>query len=176
MKKNKRDFLINNKKRLTNNSNGLIVDGLDLKLIDLILQGHTNNKELAQRVNTPLSTIERRTRLLFRKEILDRTPDLNYQKLGAKRAFISIKINGSNIHSVAQDISKIRGILSVSLTVGNFDLIGIVVYNNSEELLDIISAIKSSRGVKSTEWSEEIYKISRNNYPIPTLVRIAKKQ
>src|SRR5215204_570829 len=47
----------------------------------------------------------------------------------------------------------------VSLLVGNSDVVSEFVFDNSEDLIDIIAAIKEIQGVEQVVWSEEIYKI-----------------
>ena len=51
------------------------------------------------------------------------------------------------------------GILSVSLHVGNSDVISEFVYDSSKELLDIIAAIKQIAGADRVMWSEEVEEI-----------------
>lgn len=166
-----------NTKHFDDDNSYFKVDELDLKLADLLLQGERNNKEIAKKVNTPLSTIERRTRLIFKKRVLDMKADLNYGKLGLKKAFINICLMGANNPaSIAEAISKIKCVVSVSITIGNSDLLCIVTYTDSEELYRIIAAMKSTHGVSRVWWSEEVYNISGKNYSISSLIQVPKNK
>jgi hypothetical protein len=51
------------------------------------------------------------------------------------------------------------GILSVTIHVGNSDIVSEFVYDNSEELVDIVAAIKQIEGVERVVWSEEVFKL-----------------
>ena len=52
-----------------------------------------------------------------------------------------------------------EGILSVTLHVGNSDVVAEFVYDNSEYLVDIIALIKQIQGVDRVQWSEEVYTV-----------------
>lgn len=51
------------------------------------------------------------------------------------------------------------GILSVSIHVGNSDLVGDFIYQDSEQLVDTISNLKHMDVVDRVLWSEEVYTV-----------------
>src|SRR5687767_13330437 len=72
---------------------------------------------------------------------------------------LHIYLRDGNLKQRAETISKLDGVLSVSIHVGNSDIVAEFVYDNSECLVDIISEIKHMQGIEKVNWSEEIYKV-----------------
>ena len=56
-----------------------------------------------------------------------------------------------------------EGIISVSLHIGNSDILAEFVYVNADSLVDIISSIKKIEGVERIVWSQEIENIIISN-------------
>ena len=52
-----------------------------------------------------------------------------------------------------------EGIISVTIHVGNSDILAEFVYVNADSLVDIISSIKKIEGVERIMWSQEIENI-----------------
>jgi hypothetical protein len=79
--------------------------------------------------------------------------------LGIKKGLLHTYLRDGQIRKTAEKISQMEGILSVTIHVGNSDVVSEFVFDNSEDLIDIIAAIKEIQGVEQVVWSEEIYKI-----------------
>ena len=71
-------------------------DKTDLELMDLLLSGHTS-RESAKLLNKPVSTIQRRARLLVQKRFHKPTFELGYPKLGIKKGFLHVYLDDNNI-------------------------------------------------------------------------------
>ena len=81
----------------------------------------------------------------------------NYEKLGFKRGLIHVYLSKGEIDSVGLKLSKMRGILSASVHVGNSDLVGFFIYRNTKQLLKMTTDVKQIPGVEKVMWSEEVY-------------------
>jgi len=79
--------------------------------------------------------------------------------LDIKKGLLHTYLRDGKLRKTAEKISEMEGILSVTLHVGNSDIVSEFVYDNSEELVDIIAAIKEIEGVDKVMWSEEIFKL-----------------
>ncbi|HEY7696014.1 MAG TPA: Lrp/AsnC family transcriptional regulator [Nitrososphaeraceae archaeon] len=132
------------------------LDKFDLKIIELLISGK-DNKYISARTKIPLSTVQRRSRLLFDKGLLNFRVELNYEKLGYKRGFLHVYLANGQVHKVGQELVSRNGILSVAVHIGNSDLVALFVYRDSKQLLDIISETKLIEGVDKVLWSEEVY-------------------
>src|SRR5215211_1277011 len=83
------DLRINNNNNNHHNNNLVNIDIIDKKIIELLIANH-DNSFISQKLEIPLSTIQRRTRKLFEKEIISTKIELNYEKLGYKRGLLHV--------------------------------------------------------------------------------------
>jgi len=153
---------INNGEKLYNHHNIIqSFDNTDYRIISLLVLGQ-DNKKISSTLKIPLSTIQRRTRRILQSGIVkvDYTP--NFKMLGMKKGLLHTYIRNGQLRSIATDISEMEGILSTGIHVGNSDVVAEFVYNDGEDLVDIIAAIKQIDSVDRVLWSEEIFKLSTN--------------
>lgn len=152
------------KRKLTRsikNENRLFkLDATDHEIIKLLLSNY-ESIAISKKLDIPLSTIQRRMRKLFEQDIVRKKIELNYGKVGYKRGMLHIFLKKGFLDEIGKKIVQLQGILSVSVQVGNSDLVAILVYKDSHDLLDIISDIKSLDGIEKVLWSEEVYNIHK---------------
>lgn len=139
-----------------NTGQELRLDDVDLKLIDLLLSGHTA-RQSAQILERPLSTIQRRARLLIQNGALRPTFELGYSKLRIKKGFLHVYMADGNIQSTVDQLLAHDGVFCVGVHLGNSDIIGTFVFSDSREVLDLIAQTKDIEGVERIVWSEEVY-------------------
>ena len=132
------------------------IDEIDIKIIDLMLL-KKNNKEISKDLHMPLSTVQRRVRNLVSAGYVILSPQINYQKFGFKTGLVHVYLRRGNIDEIANKIQNQKQVSSVEIHLGNSDILGNVIYKESKELLDLISAIKKMEGVERIVWSERIY-------------------
>jgi hypothetical protein len=77
--------------------------------------------------------------------------------LGLKKGLLHVYLDTGDIKKVAENLLTSDGIMSAGVHVGNSDIVGEFVYEDSEQLVDLISHVKSIDGVDSVMWSEEVY-------------------
>jgi DNA-binding Lrp family transcriptional regulator len=144
---------INNNNSVTNH-----LDKTDFRIVSLLVLGY-DNKKISSTLNIPLSTIQRRTRLILQSEIVTQEYEPNFKLLGIKKGLLHTYLRDGKLRKTAEKISEMEGILSVTIHVGNSDIVSEFVYDNSEDLVDIIASIKDIEGVGHIVWSEEIYRL-----------------
>ena len=156
----------NSKVRLNYNNNNnkdyssqRIIDEIDKKIIELLISNY-NNASISKKLRIPLSTIQRRTRKLFEKEIVSAKVELNYEKLGYKRGLLHIYLDKGKMENIGKTVVEKKGMLSVSVHVGNSDLVALFVYRDSKDLIETMGEIKEIEGVDRVLWSEEVYFIT----------------
>jgi Lrp/AsnC family transcriptional regulator, regulator for asnA, asnC and gidA len=143
----------------------LRLDTIDLKLMDLLMSGYTA-RQSAQKLGKPVSTIQRRARLLVERGALKPTYELGYSKLGIKKGFLHVYMEDGNVSDTADNILKRDGMFSVGVHLGNSDIVGFFVFRDSREVLDLIAWAKDLDGVDKVVWSEEVYSMySSPNLP-----------
>ena len=146
----------NNNNRDNYNNKSVNIDNIDKKIIELLIANH-DNSFISQQLAIPLSTIQRRTRKLFEKEIISTKVELNYEKLGYKRGLLHIYLKRGQLDKIGKIVVEKRGMLSVSVHVGNSDLVALFVYRDSKDLIETMTNIKEIEGVERVLWSEEVY-------------------
>lgn len=131
-------------------------DELDLKLLDLLLKGY-DNKRIADTTDNPLSTIQRRTRLIFERGLATSKVEPDYKRLGFKKGFLAIQLKGGKIQSIVERLQGISGIIAISANIGTFPIICTIIYKSVTELWDVISRVQELDNIREVFWSEEIY-------------------
>ena len=106
-----------------------------------------------------MSTVQRRTRKLFEKDLVRMIYQLNFKKLGLRRGLMHVYLTNGNMQSISHQIAGIPGIYSISIHIGNSDIVAQFVFKETKELLDIISECKKLTGVDRVVWSEEVVEV-----------------
>ena len=88
--------------------------------------------------------------------------ELNYDKLGFRKGLLHVYLKNGNIQGIADQIAKIGGMQSTSVHIGNSDIVGLFVFEETQHLLDILSNCKKIEGVDRVVWSEEVMKVPVN--------------
>lgn len=132
------------------------LDELDIQLIDLLFSGASSRK-CAEILKKPLSTVQRRVRLLIQSGILRPSFQLGYSELYLKRGLLHVYLDDGNIQDVTAKLLSRVGIHSVGVHLGNSDVVGAFVYRDSRDVLELIGWTKHIEGVSKVVWSEEVY-------------------
>lgn len=135
-----------------------LLDDLDFKIISLLITGH-DNKDISNSTKIPLSTIQRRVRNIMLSGIVTMRVLPNFKRLGIKKGLIHIYLRNGDIKESTSAIAKMNGFLTASVHVGNSDIVGEFVYEDSEQLVDAISEIKHMDNVERVLWSEEVFSV-----------------
>jgi hypothetical protein len=138
------------------------LDATDLTLAELLISGHTT-KESAKILEKPVSTIQRRGRLLIQRGVLKPTFELGFSRLGIKKGFLHIYLNDGDLSVTVDKLLARDGVFSVGVHLGNSDIVGLFAFNDSRQVLDLIEWAKHQAGVEQIVWSEEVY--ARNTRP-----------
>jgi DNA-binding Lrp family transcriptional regulator len=137
------------------------LDKRDQEILRLLLAGK-GNRVIATKLRIPMSTVQRRTRKLFERGIVKIKYELDYKRLGFRSGFLHVYLKDGNIQGIADQISKISGMQSTSVHIGNSDIVGLFIFRETQHLLDIISDCKKIEGVDRVVWSEEVMNIPEN--------------
>jgi DNA-binding Lrp family transcriptional regulator len=132
------------------------LDEVDLKIIALLVSGK-DNKQIASQLEVPLSTVQRRVRRLFENDTVRMKVEPNYKQLSYSKGVVHLYINNVDTMAVCQQLAEISGVVSVSIHIGNSDIVGEIIYKNSQDVLDVIAKCKRIEGVTRVVWSEEVY-------------------
>src|SRR6266511_236379 len=140
------------------NSYEIPLDNADFRIISLMIAGN-DNKQISEELDIPLSTVQRRTRNILLSGVVRVKVEPDFKRLGIKKGLLHIYLSDGDIKGSVLEIAKMDGILGASVHVGNSDVVGDFVYEDSEQLVDVISTIKHMEGVARVLWSEEVYSV-----------------
>jgi DNA-binding Lrp family transcriptional regulator len=133
------------------------IDEFDVKLLSLLTsQGTYSSKELAAKLDKPLSTVQRRIRILFENGYIRKRYEVDYLKLGWRKGVLNVYLKDGDPESVAKKVLQITGVIQVSVPLGDSDLSASVVYRTNEDALHLIRQIKRLPEVQSVTWTEEV--------------------
>ena len=140
------------------------IDKIDLQILDMLTENR-NNKDISKTLKIPLSTIQRRVRKLIEKGLVTSKNYIDFTKFGFKSGYIHIYLSDGNIDFILEKISKLNGINSLEVHIGNSDIIAEAVYRDGRDLLNVIANVKRIEGVQRIVWSERIleYPLKNNN-------------
>jgi DNA-binding Lrp family transcriptional regulator len=139
------------------NEFGLLkVDEKDIKIISALTSG-ASSQQISSQLQMPLSTLQRRIRIILQSGLLEHSFRPDYRRLGLKKGMIHVYLRDGDMKSIAEKISNMDGITSVSIHIGNSDIVADFVYRDSEQIIEIVSSIKKLEGVDKAVWSEEVY-------------------
>ena len=156
----KSELAVNN----SNSKRGKSFDELDLKIASLLIKGESN-KTISKRTNSPLSTIQRRTRKLFESGYLANRVEINYEKLGYHKGLVHLYLQGgADMKGMAEKLRQMKGIYNVGFHLGNSDLVGYLIFKENKEVLELIADVKKLEGVNRVIWSHEV-SVLPGNYP-----------
>ena len=139
-------------------------DKIDIQILELLTENHSN-MHISKTLRIPLSTIQRRVRKLIGKGFVTSRNYIDFTKFGFKLGSLHIYLKNGNVNSILDKVSKLKGVISLEVHIGNLDIIAKVVYNQGLDLLDLITNIKNMEGIDRIVWSERIleYPITSNN-------------
>ena len=149
-------------------------DETDLKILKLMMSGFSN-ADIAAELKKPL-TIQRRSRLLVASGLIEMKYRIDYKKLGYKKGFLHVYLKDGKIYEVAEALRKIDHVLSVSIHIGNSDVVAEYVTFDSSELLTLMADIKHLPTVDRVVWSEEVTYVEAVKPILPELDKFHTKK
>jgi DNA-binding Lrp family transcriptional regulator len=144
-----------------NNADLPKIDEFDAKLLSLLTsQVSYSSKELAAKLDKPLSTVQRRIRILFENGYIKKKYEVDYLKLGCRKGVLHIYLKDGDTECVAKKVLKISGVILVSVPLGHSDLSASFVYKTNEDVLRFIRQVKKLPEVQKVTWMEEVFSLS----------------
>lgn len=121
--------------------------------------GDTDSKAVASKIGKPVSTVQRRVRQLFEKGVLRWAPSLDYSVLGLKTGMLHVYIKDGDFQKLANELVRLDGVVSVSVHLGNSDIVLEFVFGESRDVMELIAIVKHMQGVERVLWSERVYAV-----------------
>jgi len=144
----------------------MIIDEINRKIIKQLRDGRRSFGEIAKKLSITPNTVRGRVKKLVGEGVLDITGAIDPGKIENHfLAIVGVKLRNMNLLKKGEEFSKLKGVISVGIVTGQFDLIAIVLLNEDFGLLEFITKeVSRVSDVLSTE-TFVIYKTY--NFKVP---------
>jgi Lrp/AsnC family transcriptional regulator, regulator for asnA, asnC and gidA len=130
------------------------IDQSNIEIIRHLRDGRKSLREIAKALGVSENTVRGRVRKLMEEGIVSITGLVDPEALpGHRIALIGVKLATMNLINKGEEFSKIKGVVSVSVVTGRFDLMLLVMFNEEFSLLnfytDEVSKIDDVQSVET---------------------------
>lgn len=130
------------------------MDETNIAIIRHLRDGRKSLRQISKALGVSENTIRGRVNRLISEGILNITGLVDPEAIpGHSSAIIGVKLSTMNLISKGEEFSKIKGVISVSVVTGRFDLILVAIFNDEFRLLDFyadeVSKIKDVQSVET---------------------------
>ena len=112
-------------------------DDINLKIIQQLREGRKSFSKIAEQLGITENTVRSRVKKLEEEGILEISGLVDTEDIpGHKVVFVGVKLNTLNLVEKGKEFSKLRGVVSVSVVTGRFDLMLVVLLREGFDLLE----------------------------------------
>jgi Lrp/AsnC family transcriptional regulator for asnA, asnC and gidA len=130
------------------------IDSTNLAIVKHLRDGRKSYKKIAEELSLSENTVRARVLKLMREGILEISGLVDFQAIGGHRVvMVGVKLQTMDLVKKGEEFSKIKGVVSVSVVTGRFDLILMVLLKPGFGLLEFyteeVSKIKAVQSVET---------------------------
>ena len=128
-------------------------DDINMKLVKHLREGRRPFKEIATALSITENTVRARVKKLIKESVLHILGLIDPEKIPNHHlAVVGVKLKTMNLVEKGREFSKLKGIVSVGVVTGRFDLILTVLLNDEFDLLEFYTKeVSKIEDVLSTE-------------------------
>ncbi len=129
------------------------IDDTNIDIIRELRQGKKSFKKIADKLSITENTVRSRVNKLQESGVLDICGLVDPAKVpGHRTVIIGIKLSEMNLVEKGAEISELKGVISVSVVTGRYDLLVLVLFKKGFGLLEFYTEEMSRvEGVRSVE-------------------------
>ncbi len=129
------------------------IDDINKKIIKKLRQGRKSFGEIAKELSITPNTVKARVKKMIGNGVLDIVGVIDPEKIENHfLAIIGIKLRNTNLVKKGEEFSKLKGVVSVGIVTGQFDLLLVVLLNDDFGLLDFLTKeVSKIKEVYATE-------------------------
>ena len=130
------------------------IDDTNIAIIKLLRDGRRSFKNIAKSLGVAENTVRSRVKKLEQEGVLDVAGLVNPEALPRHRAIVvGVKLKTMDLVKKGEEFSKLKGVVSVSVVTGRYDLMLLVLLNDAFGLLEFyteeVSKIKDVQSVET---------------------------
>jgi Lrp/AsnC family transcriptional regulator for asnA, asnC and gidA len=129
------------------------IDDTNINIIRELKQGKKSFKKIADKLSITENTVRSRVNRLQEEGVLEICGLVDPATLpGHRTVIIGIKLSEMNLVEKGKEISKLKGVISVSVVTGRYDLLILVLFKKGFGLLEFYTEeISKVDGISSVE-------------------------
>ena len=113
------------------------IDEISIDIIKHLRDGRKSFKDIADQLSISENTVRSRVKKLIDRGVLEITGILDPEAIpGHRLVMVGVKLNTMDLINKGKEFSELRGVVSVSVVTGRYDLIVIVLLNEEFGLLE----------------------------------------
>lgn len=158
------------KSEFTKSANPFIfLDKINIEILrNIIKNPDVKSSEIAEKIDIPLSTIQRRRSRIETSAILKKSFVIDFHRLGLRVADLLIKISKGDIETIVKEIvdQHSKSILEVTVRLGQPDinLVVRIAYKDNDEIYEIMRTFNTIEHIDSIQWSEILKEVTTDRY------------
>lgn len=130
------------------------IDETNLTIIKHLRNGRKSFKKIAEDLSLSENTVRSRVNKMIQSGTLEISGLVNPETMpGHTLAMVGVKLQTMDLINKGEEFSKLRGVVSATVVTGQYDLILIILLNESFSLLEFytkeVSRIKDVRSVET---------------------------
>ncbi len=144
------------------------IDAINIAIINHLKDGRVPYKKIAEDLSLAEGTVRSRIKKLTDEGILSISGFVNPEALPDQQVIlVGVRIKGMDLVNKGEEFSKLRGVISVCVVTGQFDLIVTVMLGNDFGLLEFYTEeVATITNVRSVE-TMVVYKSFNLKVPLP---------
>lgn len=145
------------------------MDKTNLAIIKHLRDGRKSYNKIAQQLSVSENTVRMRVQKLMEEGVLEVTGLVAPEAISGHRAvMVGVKLQTMDMVNKGEEFSKLKGVVSVSVVTGRFDLILVVLFKPGFDLLQFYTEeVSKIEDVQSVE-TFVIYK--NYNFKVPYIL------
>lgn len=142
------------------------IDETHLAIIKLLRDGRRSFKQIAEEIGVTENTIRARVNKLIENDILDIAGLVDPEAIPRHHiVIIGVKLGTQNMFEKAEAFSNLKGVVSVAVVTGRYDLMATVLFREGFDLQDFYThEVVKVPGVQSME-TFVVYKAFKTKVP-----------
>ena len=113
------------------------IDAINLSIIKHLRDGRKSFRDIAKELSVSENTVRSRVQRLTEAGVLDISGLVNPELMNGHRVvMVGVKLKSMNLVQKGEEFSKLKGVVSVSVVTGRFDLILVVMLKPGFDLLE----------------------------------------
>ena len=129
------------------------IDAINIAIINHLKDGRASFKQIAQNLSLAEGTVRSRVKKLIDEGVLSISGLVNPEALpGQQIVMVGVRVKGMDLVKKGEEFSKLRGVISVCVVTGQFDLIVTAMLSKEFGLLEFFTQeVATIDNVRSVE-------------------------